>query len=263
MKNVMNKLIFICGVLFYTFSSLKAQGTNEKVMLVMDLSTSMLAQDILPDRFQRSKDLACAFLDEYPNASIGITIFAGSWENVCMPVKDHKFLRSYLKEMKTGKLTDGTAIGSALLMAAHCLKEGGGTIILITDGMENCGTVSTSTAIEILKHYHIKLNVIGLGTNGVAPYPVEMLKGKVELIDMPTSIDHKYLSKITNATGGLYYGVSSIADYQKVIKDYQKPVWLEAPQGIKVSDDFHLTEKVIQWLINKTLGREDNLPFPK
>lgn len=259
----MNKLILVLGVLLCTIPSLQAQNIEKKVMLVMDVSTTMLMQDILPDRFQKSKDLARLFINEHPDLAIGITVFAGDSKNICAPTKDHTLLQSHLESIKMNELKDGTATGSALLTAASCLKERGGTILLITDGPENCGTVSVSTAIEILKYFHIKLNVIGLGTNGMAPYPIENTTGEVEIVSAPTSIDSEYLSKMAKTTGGNYFEISSEADYATVIGKYKKPMWLETPRGIKVSNDFHLTEEVIQWVIDKTLGKEQNLSFPK
>lgn len=247
----MNKIIGIIGILLFTVvSNLKADGNERKVMLVLDMSTSMLAKDIAPNRLLRCKDLARIFIENHPGIPIGITAFAGAWKNVCMPRTDHAAVQAQLKTLNTGMLKDGTAIGSALLTAASFLTGTGGTIILITDGMENCGSVSTSTAIEILKHYNIKLDIIGIGTNGMVPYPFQTPEGE-KIIEINMSIDQEYLSKTAKATGGNYYGVSSSQTFIDVLHELNKPVWLEVPQGIKVSDDCHMTEEVMEWLIKK------------
>ncbi|WP_294608368.1 VWA domain-containing protein [uncultured Bacteroides sp.] len=258
----MNRTIGILGILLFTIiGNLRADGNERKVMLVLDISSSMLAKDIAPNRLARCKDLARIFIEQHPDVPIGITAFAGVWEDICIPRTDHNTVQSHLKSLRTGRLKDGTAIGSALLSAASFLTGTGGTIILITDGVENCGTVSTSTAIEILKHYNIKLNVIGIGINGMVPFPYQTPEGE-KIINVKMTFDPKYLSEIATATGGRYYGVSSIQDFLNMLHELDKPTWLELPQGVRASEDCHMTEEVMKWVIKRvTMGGSD-IPLP-
>lgn len=258
----MNKVLGIFGVLLFTIiGSIKADGNERKVMLVLDMSSSMLAKDIAPSRLVRCKDLARIFIEKHPGIPIGITAFAGEWKNICIPRTDHNAVQSYLKGLNINKRKDGTAIGSALLSAASFLVGTGGTILLITDGIENCGSVSTSTALEILKHYNIKLDVIGIGSNGMAPYPYQTPEGE-QIINIKTTLDEEYLSGIARATGGQYLGVSSVQKFLDAIHELDKPTWIEIPQGISVSEDCHMTEEVMKWVIKRiTMGGKD-IPLP-
>lgn len=258
----MNKIVAIIGIFLFTvIGNLKADGNERKVMLVLDMSTSMLAKDIAPNRLARCKDLARIFIEQHPGIPIGITAFAGVWKDICIPRTDHNAVQSHLKALSTGILKDGTAIGPALLSAASFLTGTGGTIILITDGVENCGTVSTSTAIEILKHYNIKLNVIGIGSNGMVPFPYQTPEGE-KIIDVKMTFDQKYLSKIATDTGGKYYGVSSVQDFINMLHELDKPTWLDIPQGIKASANCHMTEEVMKWAIKRVTMGESDIPLP-
>lgn len=257
----MNKIIAIIGILlFAAHGGLKADGNERRVMLVLDMSSTMLAKDIAPNRLSRCKDLARIFVEDYPDVPIGLTVFAGEWKNLCHPDKDHSSILHNIKY--AGKnLTDGTATGSALLCAASSLIGTGGTIILITDGVENCGAVSTSTAIEILKHYNIKLNVIGIGASGLVPLPYQMPEGE-KIINVRLDIDHDYLSRMAESTGGRYYPVSTVRAFLDMIHEFKEPTWVEAPQGVSAAEDCRMTEDVMNWVIRRVTMGGNDIPMP-
>lgn len=257
----MNKIIAIIGILlFAVHGSIRADGNERRIMLVLDVSSTMLAKDIAPNRLSRCKDLARIFVEQYPDVPIGLTVFAGEWQNICLPDKNHSSILHNLKYV--GSMPkDGTATGSALLSAASFLVGTGGTIILVTDGVENCGTVSTSTAIEILKHYNIKLNVIGIGAGGIVPLPYQTSEGE-KIINVRLDIDQDYLSRMAESTGGRYYAVSTVRAFLDMIHEFKESTWLEAPQGVSAAEDCRMTEDVMNWVIRRiTMGGND-MPLP-
>ena len=250
----MNKLIILTiSILFFTYSH--AQNNQQRVMLLADVSSSMLTQDIKPDRLQSAKQLMKAFVNSHPNVPIGLTVFAGKWKNISEPTLDHKYILSELNNLKTDtlKYSDGTSTGSALISAASCLinKPSNNSILLITDGVENGGTVSTSTATEILKYYHIRLDVIALGTNGKAPYPYTISKDSIRYIDVETYLPSKQIAEMPKTTGGFYFEVTSKQTFQNMLYKMRSPIWLKQSPAIKPSSNFRMTKERIEWLIKK------------
>ena len=177
------------------------------IVLAMDVSTSMLARDLYPDRINASKDIAVDFLSGRKSDKIGIVVFAGESFTQCPLTTDKRTLVSLMNEVQTGLIEDGTAIGNGLATAVARLSESdtpGKVVILLTDGVNNSGEVAPQMATEIAKQYGIKVYTIGVGKEGMAKYPV-MTPWGVQLQDVKVEIDEPLLKDIATATGGKYF----------------------------------------------------------
>lgn len=182
------------------------EGTD--IVLAIDVSSSMLARDFDPDRFEAAKNVAAKFIAGRESDNIGIVIFAGeSLTGVPMTV-DRAQLLSYLQNLSMNVLEDGTAIGDGIATALNRLKEGKAkskSIILLTDGSNNTGVVAPITASDVAKELGVKIYTIGIGTNGTAPYPVRTIAGRIEFQPQPVVIDEATLQTIAQSTGGKYF----------------------------------------------------------
>lgn len=177
------------------------------IMFAMDVSTSMLARDFNPDRISAAKDIAIEFIASRPTDRMGIAVFAGESYTQCPLTTDRATLINLMKEIETGLIDDGTAIGNGLATAvARCMDSDAKSrvVILLTDGVNNSGEVSPLSAAEIAKTYGIRVYTIGVGADGVAPYPV-MTPWGVELRDVEVEIDEQLLRDIAEVTGGQYF----------------------------------------------------------
>ena len=203
------------------------EGIN--IMMAMDVSTSMLAEDLKPNRIEAAKDVASEFISGRPNDNIGLTIFAGEAFTQCPMTTDHVSLLTLLKNVRTdiaarGLIDDGTAIGMGLANAVSRLKDAKGkskVVILLTDGSNNMGDISPMTAAEIAKSYGIRIYTIAVGTNKVAPYPV-MVAGGIQYINMPVDIDTQTLKDIAATTDGNFYRATNTTQLKKIYKDIDK-----------------------------------------
>ena len=182
------------------------EGTD--IVLALDVSSSMLARDFEPDRFEAAKEVAAKFIAGRESDNIGIVVFAGeSLTGVPMTV-DRAQLLQYLNNLSMNVLEDGTAIGDGIATALNRLKEGKAkskSIILLTDGSNNTGVVAPVTASEVAKELGVKIYTIGIGTNGNAPYPTRTLTGRIEFQPQPVVIDEATLRTISDSTGGIYF----------------------------------------------------------
>ena len=194
------------------------------IMLAMDVSTSMLAEDLKPNRLEAAKDVAAEFINGRPNDNIGITLFAGESFTQCPLTVDHAVLLNLLKDMKCGLIEDGTAIGMGIANAVTRLKDSKAkskVIILLTDGVNNKGDISPLTAAEIAKSFGIRVYTIGVGTNGMAPYPYPV-GGTVQYVNMPVEIDEKTLTQIAGTTEGNYFRATSNSKLKEVYEEIDK-----------------------------------------
>lgn len=182
------------------------EGTD--IVLALDVSSSMMARDFDPDRFEAAKKVAAKFIAGRESDNVGIVIFAGeSLTGVPMTV-DRSQLLQYLQNLTMNVLEDGTAIGDGIATSLNRLKEGKAkskSIILLTDGSNNTGVVAPVTAAEVAKELGVKIYTIGVGTNGTAPYPTRTLTGRIEFTPQPVVIDEATLQKIADTTGGKYF----------------------------------------------------------
>lgn len=199
------------------------------IMLAIDVSTSMLAEDLKPNRLEAAKEVAAQFINGRPNDNIGLTIFAGESFTQCPLTVDHAVLLNMLQNLKCdiaqrGLIADGTAIGMGMANAVSRLKDSKAkskVVILLTDGTNNAGDISPLTAAEIAKSFGIRVYTIGVGTNGTAPYPLSTYAG-VQYVQMPVEIDESTLSQIASTTNANYFRASSTSKLQEVYKEIDK-----------------------------------------
>ena len=196
------------------------------IMLAIDVSTSMLAEDLKPNRIEAAKAVASEFIIGRPNDNIGLSIFAGEAFTQCPMTTDHASLLNLLQNVRTdiaarGLISDGTAIGMGLTNAVTRLKGSKAkskVVILLTDGSNNMGDISPMTAAEIAQSLGIRVYTIGVGTNKVAPYPMPVAGG-VQYVNMPVEIDTKMLADIAAATEGDFYRATNTAELKNIYKE--------------------------------------------
>lgn len=196
------------------------------IMLAMDVSTSMLAEDLKPNRIEAAKQVAAEFISGRPNDNIGLTIFAGEAFTQCPMTTDHTSLLNLLQNVRTdiaarGLIQDGTAIGMGLANAVSRLKSSKAkskVVILLTDGSNNMGDLSPMTSAEIARSLGIRVYTIGVGTNKVAPYPMPVAGG-VQYVNIPVEIDTKTLSDIASATEGDFYRATNTSELHHIYKE--------------------------------------------
>jgi Ca-activated chloride channel family protein len=196
------------------------------IMLAMDVSTSMLAEDLKPNRMEAAKDVATEFISGRSNDNIGLTIFAGEAFTQCPMTTDHASLISLLQNVRTdiaarGLIQDGTAVGMGLANAVSRLKGSKAkskVVILLTDGSNNMGDLSPMTAAQIAKSLGIRVYTIGVGTNKVARYPMPVAGG-VQYVNIPVEIDSKTLSDIAATTQGNFYRATNNVELKQIYKD--------------------------------------------
>lgn len=199
-----------------SWNTSSVEGTD--IVLAMDISTSMLARDFKPDRFEAAKEVASKFVAGREGDNIGVVIFAAESFTAIPMTTDRSMIANYIGDIKMGMLQDGTAIGDGLATSINRIKEGKAkskSIILLTDGSNNTGNVAPVTAAEIAKQLGIKVYTIGIGTNGTAPYPQENMFGRIEYVNLPVVIDEATLKTIAETTGGKYFRATG----NNVLKD--------------------------------------------
>jgi Ca-activated chloride channel family protein len=194
------------------------------IVISLDISSSMLAMDFQPNRIEAAKDVAMQFVSGRPNDKIGLVVFAGESFTQCPLTTDHATVINLFRNIESGMIEDGTAIGNGLATAVSRLKESSAiskVVILLTDGENNRGEIAPVTAAELAKTYGIRVYTIGVGTIGTAPYPVQTPFG-VQVRDMEVKIDEAILQKIADSTDGKYFRATSktkLADiYQEIDK---------------------------------------------
>jgi Ca-activated chloride channel homolog len=199
---------------------------NEGIDIVMaiDVSGSMMAEDFRPNRVEAAKKVAMEFVDQRPSDRIGLVIFAGESFTMCPITIDHNVLKEQISAVRTGMTVDGTTIGMGLATAVDRLRNAKGkskVIILMTDGVNNTGLIDPLLALEIAKAYKVKVYSIGVGTNGQAVIPVQTPMG-IQKQMMPVEIDEPLLRKIAAETGGLYFRATGNASLEKIYGEIDK-----------------------------------------
>ncbi len=199
------------------FESTDAEGID--IFLALDISTSMLARDFTPDRINASKDIAIEFIAQRPSDRIGVVVFAGESYTQAPLTTDRATLINLIKEIEVGLIEDGTAIGNGLATAVSRMKDSDAksrVVILLTDGVNNRGEVAPEMAAEIAKTYGVRVYTIGVGKDGMAPYPV-MTPFGVQLQQVKVEIDEQLLKNIAETTGGKYFRAT---DNTKLLEIY-------------------------------------------
>ena len=194
------------------------------IVMAMDISTSMLARDLTPDRLNASKEIAAEFIAQRKSDNIGIVVFAGESFTQCPLTTDKHTLISMMNEITTGLINDGTALGNGLATAVARLADSSApskVIILLTDGVNNAGEVTPQMAIEIAKRYGIRVYTIGVGKEGVAKYPVMTAWG-MQLQDVEVQIDEKLLMEMAQETGGRYFRATDNTTLAEIYAEINK-----------------------------------------
>ncbi len=199
------------------------------IMMAVDVSTSMLAEDLKPNRLEAAKQVAAEFINGRPNDNIGLTIFAGEAFTQCPLTVDHAVLLNLFNGIscdiaQRGLIEDGTAIGMGIANAVTRLKDSKAkskVVILLTDGSNNRGDISPLTAAEIAKSFGVRVYTIGVGTNGTAPYPVPTYAG-VQYVNVPVEIDESTLTQIAGIANGNYYRATSNSKLKEVYEEIDK-----------------------------------------
>tara|TARA_Y100000589_G_scaffold88932_1_gene83377 strand:+ start:2318 stop:3160 length:843 start_codon:yes stop_codon:yes gene_type:complete len=199
------------------------ESTTEGIDIIisMDISGSMLAEDLKPNRLESSKNVAMSFISKRINDRIGLTIFSGESFTQCPLTTDHNVLINLFKDVKSGMIEDGTAIGMGLANAVNRLKESNAiskVVILLTDGVNNSGTIAPLTAAEIAKKFGIRVYTIGIGSEGYAPYPFQTPFG-IQYQDVEVKIDEKTLQDIATITDGKYFRAKNNSTLKKIYED--------------------------------------------
>lgn len=220
----MSLLIF---VLARPQSSVSWKETNTEgidIVLAVDISSSMLAQDFSPNRLEAAKDVASDFVLGRENDRIGLVVFAGESFTQCPLTTDHAVLVNLFKDIKAGMVEDGTAIGLGLANSINRLKDSKAkskVVILLTDGVNNRGEIAPETAAELANTFGIKVYTVGVGTKGTAPYPVQTAFG-IQTQSMPVEIDEAILNKIADETGGKYFRATSKNKLEDIYTEINK-----------------------------------------
>lgn len=187
-----------------------SQTTSEgiDIVLAIDVSGTMLARDLKPDRITVAREAAGNFIVDRRGDRIGIVVFAGEAYTQSPLTTDQTTLLTMLGQVESGLIEDGTAIGTGLATALNRLRESEAkskVVILLTDGVNNRTTIAPLTAAEIAKKLGVKVYTIGIGTRGTAPYPVQDMWGNISYQQMPVEIDEQTLREIAEMTGGEYF----------------------------------------------------------
>ncbi|HOU02126.1 MAG TPA: VWA domain-containing protein [Bacteroidales bacterium] len=199
------------------FQDVSTEGID--IILTLDISGSMLARDFKPDRLEASKNVATEFISGRPYDRIGLVVFSGESFTQCPLTTDHAVLINLMRELQSGMIEDGTAIGNGLALAVNRIKDSEAkskVIILLTDGVNNRGEIAPATAADIAKTFGIRVYTIGVGTMGTAPYPVQTPFG-TQYQNLPVEIDEAILKDIAAKTGGKYFRAT---DNNKLVQVY-------------------------------------------
>ncbi len=206
-----------------TSENIDSEGID--IVMAIDISGSMLAQDLQPNRMEAAKNVAMDFVDKRISDRIGLVVFSGESFTMCPITTDHGVLKNQIMQVKSGMLTDGTAIGMGLATAVDRLRSSQAkskVIILMTDGVNNTGLIDPLTALEIAKAFKIRVYTIGVGTIGKAPFPMPMPDGSVQTVMQDVQIDEPLMKKISKETGGQYFRATNTADLQHIYDEIDK-----------------------------------------
>ena len=279
LKGVLKKyspLLRLLSLVFLLIAIARPQGSFDEskvtsegidIVLAMDLSGSMMAQDFKPNRMEAAKQTALEFIDGRPSDRIGLVVFAGESFTQCPVTIDHAIVKNQLHAIKNGLLEDGTAIGMGLATSVQRLKETESkskVIILMTDGVNNRGAIDPGTAADMAMSFGVRVYTIGIGTNGQAYTPVGMdAQGNLIYDYAPVEIDEPVLRDISKKTGGKYFRATDNNKLKEIFDQIDK---LEKTK-INISAYSHKTEKFylfaliavvllfIEWIFRYTILR--------
>lgn len=218
-------IVFFVVVLARPQSSSSWQNVTSEgidIVLAMDISGSMLAEDFKPNRLEASKKVATEFIDKRPTDRIGLVVFSGESFTQCPITTDHSVIKNLFDGVKEGMLKQGTAIGLGLATSVQRLKESEAkskVVILLTDGVNNQGSIAPLTAAEIAQTFGIRVYTIGVGTEGTAPFPARNAFGMIQYQQVPVEIDEDLLKEIAEQTGGQYFRATDNESLQAIYEE--------------------------------------------
>lgn len=205
-----------------TTENVDSEGID--IVLSMDVSGSMLAEDFKPNRIEAAKAQALKFIDQRPTDRIGLVVFAGESFTMCPITIDHNVVKNQVSQIKNGMITDGTSIGMGLATAVDRLRFAKGksrVVILMTDGVNNTGMIDPSTALEIAKAFKVRIYTIGVGTMGQALMPQQTPFG-IQKAMVPVEIDERLLKQMATSTGGKYFRATGNRSLAAIYDDIDK-----------------------------------------
>ena len=205
-----------------SWSNVTTKGID--IVIALDISSSMLAMDFQPNRIEAAKDVATQFISGRTNDRIGLVIFSGESFTQCPLTTDRATVINMFRGIESGMIEDGTAIGNGLATAVSRLKDSDATskvVILLTDGENNRGEIAPVTAAELAKTFGIRVYTVGVGTMGMAPYPIQTPFG-VQVRDMEVKIDEATLQKIASTTDGKYFRATNNNKLAEIYQEIDK-----------------------------------------
>lgn len=191
------------------------------IIMALDVSGTMLAEDLRPNRLEAAKTVAMDFINGRPNDNIGLVVFAGESFTQCPLTTDHAILNNLFQSVQFGLINDGTAIGLGLANAVNCVKDSptkSHVIILLTDGSNNCGDIDPMTAAEIAKTFGVRVYAIGVGSKEEARCPVQTPMG-IQYTTIPGQFDEATLQQIAAMTGGAYFRATNNKTLEQVYQE--------------------------------------------
>jgi Ca-activated chloride channel family protein len=194
------------------------------IVILIDISGSMLSEDFKPNRIEAAKNITQNFIDERTSDQIGLVIFSREAFTQCPLTIDYSVLKNLLSEVKSGMIEDGTAIGNAIANGVNRLKDSKAksrVMILLTDGENNAGEIDPLTAAEIAKKFGVRIYTIGVGTTGEAPYPFQTPFG-IRYQMMPSEIDDGMLKQIADITDGKYFRATNNKKLEGIYNEIDK-----------------------------------------
>lgn len=209
----------------YENTTVERNAEGIDIVLTLDISTSMRAEDLKPNRLEAAKKVATEFIDQRVSDRIGLVLFARKSFTMVPPTLDYDLLKRMLREVEMGIVEDGTAIGMGIATAVNRLKESEAeskVIILLTDGQNNSGEIDPVTAADLAVSYGIKIYTIGAGTRGTAPYPVNDPIFGNRYQNVEVDIDEEMLTKIANMTGGEYFRATDTQRLEEIYDQINK-----------------------------------------
>src|SRR5690554_472960 len=242
-------ILAICAIIIALArpqSTLNWQNVNQEgidIVISMDISGSMMAEDLKPNRLEASKNIAIDFIKARPNDRIGLVIFSGESFTQAPLTTDHAVLKNLFKDVKNGMIEDGTAIGMGLATAVNRLRESDAkskVVILLTDGENNKGSIPPLTAAEIAREFGVRVYTIGIGAQGTAPFPYKTPFGTTAYQNVEVKIDEATMKEISRLTRGQYYRATNnrslIAIYKEI--DQLEKSKIEVTEFRKKKEEF-------------------------
>ncbi|MCA1744737.1 MAG: VWA domain-containing protein [Bacteroidales bacterium] len=243
----------VLSILFLITALARPQSTNQlrnvtsegiDIIISLDISGSMQAMDFQPNRLEAAKEVAIQFIQGRPSDRMGLVIFAAESFTQCPLTLDHNVLTNLFRDVRIGMLEDGTAIGMGLATAVNRIKDSDAkskVIILLSDGENNRGQIAPLTAAEIARTFGVRVYTIGVGTIGMAPYPINTVFGQ-QVQDMEVKIDEPMLTEIAEITGGRYFRATDRQALEGIYEeiDAMEKNKIEVQEYTRHAEEFHL-----------------------